>query len=100
MDEKGNKTGSKKAGSDGHFFFHFKAFGQDFHLNVSYNAAVSSVQQIIEHHSSKGVKRMVGKESLHATGHFVNDEQSLVTLDHSAGIVSAFRLTPITVATT
>ena len=71
-----------------HFYLHFRAFGQDFHLNVSLYANAAPSNQVIEHHSQEGVKRLIGKEAFHTTGQIVNDTDSWVTLDHSSGMVS------------
>ena len=86
---------SKNANSNFHgekpVYVHFKAFGLDFHLNITRNTAVEPENQFIEHHNKDGVtKRMLGRLATYTTGKVVNDEQSVVALDHAAGMVRNF----------
>ena len=75
------------------YFVHFRAFGQDFHLNLSINTDAAANNQVIEHHSKGGVTRFLGKEQRHVTGHIVKNAESLVSLDHNAGMVGPYYLT-------
>ena len=70
---------------------HFKAFGLDFHLNITRNTAIEPENQFIEHHDKDGLtKRMLGRHATYTTGKVVNDDKSVVALDHVAGMVRAF----------
>lgn len=87
MDRHARQKLGTKIDRERHFYIHFKAFGQDFHLNVSLYVNAAQNIQIIEHHSKEGIKRLIGMETTHTTGHIVNNTDSWVTIDHSSGMV-------------
>ncbi len=74
-------------------YLHFKAFGKDFHMQLKRNRDVAPESQVIEHHTKKGIQRLRGKPITISTGKIVQDPDSIVSLDHSAGLVRILNFT-------
>ena len=90
MDQHARQRLDKKIDREKHFYLHFRAFGHQFHLNVSLYASIAPGIQIIEQHSEEGIRRLPAEEATHTTGHVVNDTNSWVTLDHRSGMVGIY----------
>ena len=89
VDETGNRVDKKKIHKENAIFLLFKAFGTNFHINASANRAVIHENQLIEHHTKSGIKRLIGKEATYTTGTVLNSDQSMVALEHSDGMVTS-----------
>ena len=69
-------------------FLHFKAYGLDFHLNVTLNKNLLPEGSIVEYCNGDTVQRLKGIRNTYSIGKVASDPESLVALDHKSGVVS------------
>ncbi|XP_065062702.1 A disintegrin and metalloproteinase with thrombospondin motifs 6-like isoform X2 [Rhopilema esculentum] len=67
-------------------FVHFKAFGLDFHINITMNKDIATENHFFEHHTENGIERLKGRANTLSKGKVVSDDLSNVALDHTSGL--------------